>query len=132
MKARLPYLFAFLITMILGYSSRSFAAMLPTFVAEHFGDALWAGMIYFGFRFVWVAKRLGIAVIASFVFSFAIETSQLYQADWIQAIRSHPLGALVLGNGFLALDLVRYSAGIAVAWFIDSCILNKLVRKKSK
>ncbi|WP_082198264.1 MULTISPECIES: DUF2809 domain-containing protein [Bacillales] len=105
--------------MILGFSSRRYADMLPVFVAEHAGDALWASMIYFGIRLLWVRKSLLWAALVGILFCFGIEFSQLYQAEWIQAIRSTFLGALVLGSGFLTIDLVRYSVGVAVSLLLD-------------
>ncbi len=119
MKAGLRYLIAVFVAMILGFSSRRYADMLPVFVAEHAGDALWASMIYFGIRLLWVRKSLLWAALVGILFCFGIEFSQLYQAEWIQAIRSTFLGALVLGSGFLTIDLVRYSVGVAVSLLLD-------------
>lgn len=53
------------------------------------------------------------------IFSFTIEISQLYQADWINTIRQTTLGGLVLGHGFLLMDLASYSIGIVIAVIID-------------
>lgn len=124
MKTRLPYLAATAAAMLLGYCSRVYSGALPDFVAMHFGDALWAGMIYFGIRFLMVRWKLWKTVLASALFCYGIELSQLYQAEWIAAVRSTALGALVLGSGFLAVDLVRYAAGIAAALLIDVVIFR--------
>jgi len=48
------------------------------------------------------------------VTSFAGEFSQLYQADWINAVRHTTPGHLVLGSGFHAMDLLAYGVGVAV------------------
>ncbi|MBW7455674.1 DUF2809 domain-containing protein [Paenibacillus sepulcri] len=122
MKARMYYIMAVFIVMVLGYGSRAYSETLPGFVSEHFGDALWAGMIYFGVRFLWVHKRLSWAFRVSLIFCFAIEFSQLYQADWINGIRSTLAGSLILGKGFLAVDLLRYSIGILVSCMIDAAL----------
>ena len=53
------------------------------------------------------------------VFSVAIETSQLYHAPWIDAIRRTRPGALVLGYGFLWSDLACYAAGVALATAVE-------------
>lgn len=119
MKVKFSYIIAVLIVMVIGLCSRTYAASLPAFVAEHFGDALWASMIYFGVRAVWSNKSFIWAGLISVVFCFGIEFSQLYQADWINGIRSTKLGSLVLGRGFLTVDLVRYSGGILVSLVID-------------
>lgn len=123
-KKRLCYALAILITVILGLGSRKLSAALPAFVADHFGDALWAAMVYFGFCFLFVNTRPTRIALLSLLFCFFIEFSQLYQANWINAIRQHTLGALVLGKGFLAIDLLRYTAGVMVAYGVDSTLLR--------
>ncbi|WP_235549028.1 ribosomal maturation YjgA family protein [Paenibacillus sp. Soil522] len=128
MKTRIPYIIAAVIAMILGFSTRRFAGALPAFAAEHFGDALWASMIYFGVRAVWVHKRLFWAALISVLFCFGIELSQLYQSDWINEIRSTFFGTLVLGSGFLTVDLARYSAGIVLALLIDGYFSKRGLR----
>ncbi|KLI00218.1 DUF2809 domain-containing protein [Brevibacillus formosus] len=118
-RARVAYIVAVFVVMAFGLGSRAFADVLPIFVAEHFGDALWACMIYFGFRTCYTHKKISFSLWCSLVFCFAIEASQLYQADWIKSLRETTLGALVLGKGFLTADLVRYTAGSAVATLLD-------------
>lgn len=118
-KARLLYAGTVIVTVVLGLGSRMFSAQLPDFVSLHFGDALWAAMVYFGFRTLFTAKSLALTALAGLLFSFAIEFSQLYQADWINGIRETLPGALILGKGFLAIDLVRYTAGIVGAFLLD-------------
>ncbi len=116
---RFIYFAAVVLTIFLGLASRKFGASLPPFVAENAGDMLWAMMVYFGFRFLLIRQKHAAAILLSFLFSFGIEFSQLYQADWINQIRSTMLGALVLGKGFLTADLIRYTAGIITAAALD-------------
>ncbi|WCM62700.1 DUF2809 domain-containing protein [Paenibacillus polymyxa] len=118
-KARAAYLIAVLVTILLGLGSRVYSSRLPEFVADHFGDALWACMIYFGLRMLWVNRQLSVALWGSLLFCFAIEFSQMYQAPWINHIRATTLGGLVLGKGFLTADLIRYTVGIVVSWGLD-------------
>ncbi|WP_229263524.1 ribosomal maturation YjgA family protein [Cohnella cholangitidis] len=99
-----------------------YAESLPDFIASHFGDALWAAMVYFGVRMLFVNKSLYWAMIASLIFCFAIEFSQLYQASWINGIRNTLVGGLVLGKGFVAADLVRYSVGVLISLGIDKIL----------
>ena len=117
MKKRAMYFAITLVVMLMGLLSRKFMFVFPKDIAPFVGDALWAMMVYFGFRF-----SLAIA------FSFAIEISQLYQSDWINAVRNTTLGALVLGHGFLWFDLVSYSIGIIIAVMIDK-VLNIRISK---
>lgn len=121
---RTPYLIAVALTMLLGLASRKFSDELPSFVAENSGDAMWAMMVYFGFRFLINGKKLVLSLWLSLLFSFGIEFSQLYQDVWINRLRQTTVGALILGKGFLVIDLVRYAAGIVLAAFLDRFLLK--------
>lgn len=123
-KARLIYFTAVIITMAAGLASRHFGALLPDFVREHFGDALWAGMIYFGIRMLWINRSREWAMIVSLIFSWAIECSQIIQTPWLNEVRSTVLGALILGHEFLAMDLLRYAVGILFVYGIDRYFLR--------
>lgn len=125
------YLLAVAILIAAGLGVRDFAASLPVFVAEHFGDALWAAMIYCGLRFLLHKASPAMTAWVSVFFCFGIEFSQLYQAEWIVALRHTGLGALVLGQGFLFLDLIRYSAGIAVLYLLDRHIASRIRTAKA-
>lgn len=122
---RKTYFLAVVITMLLGLASRKFSFLLFSFLAENAGDALWAMMIYFGFRFLLLKKSMFTVMCLSILFCFGIEFSQMYQEDWINQIRGTVLGALILGKGFLPIDLVRYSIGILVAFSLDKFLILK-------
>ncbi|EOR24625.1 DUF2809 domain-containing protein [Cytobacillus oceanisediminis] len=122
---RLIYIVSALLMVLLGLSSRRFSNHLPTFIAENSGDMLWVMMVYFGFRFLLIRKSLLFAGIMSLLFSFGIECSQLYQADWINDLRNTTIGALILGRGFLLIDLIRYLLGILLAGLLDKFLLLK-------
>ncbi|QLG37225.1 MULTISPECIES: DUF2809 domain-containing protein [unclassified Paenibacillus] len=128
-KERLIYFFAVIITMAAGLASRHFGELLPDFVREHFGDALWAAMIYFGVRMVWINRSKELALMVSLLFSWAVECSQMIQTSWLNEVRSTVLGALILGRGFLVMDLLRYGVGILCVYGIDRYFLrNKKAR----
>jgi hypothetical protein len=129
--SRWPYLLWVVLTIAAGLGSRRYAAALPSFIAEYAGDALWAAMIYFGIRFIFPARKTRYLVLLALAFSFSIETSQLYQADWINAIRSTPIGALVLGSGFLWSDLLCYMVGVGAAVSVDF-VQKYISRRASK
>lgn len=126
---RIAYLTAVVITIFLGLASRKFSHLLLVFIAQNSGDVLWAMMVYFGFRFLLVRKSLLTAIWLSFSFSFSIEFSQLYHEDWINQIRGTLLGALILGKGFLTVDLIRYTAGIMIATVLDRMMLMLTLRR---
>ncbi|REE94523.1 uncharacterized protein DUF2809 [Paenibacillus taihuensis] len=111
---------------MLGLAVRRYSEVLPERIANHAGDALWACMIYFGVRFCFYRLSIGIdtAAIISLSICFADEFTQLYQADWINQIRATTLGALVLGHGFLFVDLIRYTAGVGVAYGCDRLLYH--------
>lgn len=127
-KNRWVYFIAVIITMALGLASRTYGAVLPKWMYEHFGDALWAGMIYFGIRMVFIHLSRARAVWISVIFSWGVEFSQMIQVPWLNDLRSTLLGALILGRGFLVNDLIRYLIGILCVYFIDRFILTRFIR----
>ncbi|WMJ74026.1 DUF2809 domain-containing protein [Cytophagaceae bacterium ABcell3] len=131
MKIRFLYFGIVLIIIVLGMSSRVFASQIPVFIADHAGDALWAAMVYFGCRMLWPDRGMVFSVVLSLSFSFFIELSQLYQAEWLNYLRSTTVGALVLGRSFVLIDFVRYTIGIALAYSLDYVpkVLNRRIRK---
>ena len=68
------------------------------------------------------AAGSGFDGLGSWVFA-GIELSQLIQHPAMVSARSTKLGALVLGHGFLWIDLLRYAAGIALAAVLDVAII---------
>jgi predicted neutral ceramidase superfamily lipid hydrolase len=114
LKTRLTWFILVIITIILGLLSRHIAG-IPLFI----GDILWATMIYFGFRFLFIYKSVKFIIIASLLFCYAIEFSQLYQAPWINNIRHTVIGGLVLGEAFLWGDLLSYTIGVAIGVIIE-------------
>ncbi|WP_125717339.1 DUF2809 domain-containing protein [Pseudoalteromonas rubra] len=104
-----------IITMLLGLLSRSSLLELPDILTLYAGDTLWAMMVFWLFCCVRRGMRtVGIALLA-LGFAFAIEFSQLYQAQWLNDIRHTRLGGLILGFGFKGSDLVCYTLGILMA-----------------
>ena len=127
-RQRCLYLVAVIITMAAGLASRTYGAVLPDFVREHFVYALWAGMIYYGIRMVCIQWSRARAVLISVVFSWSIEFSQMIQVPWLTALRSTLWGALILGRGFLVMDLIRYLIGIVCVYLLDRFLLSKILR----
>ncbi len=112
---RLKYFFAFIIVIALGLLSRS--SFIPKLIYPYLGDALYAVMIFYLVAFLFPQKGLKFYFLSSICICFAIEFSQLYQADWINHLRKHKLIALVLGSGFLWSDLMAYIVGASLAYF---------------
>ena len=123
-RSRVVYAWLTVATIALGLASRRFGASVPA-VRLYAGDALWAATVYFAAATIWPRARIAHLAIGALFFSFAIETSQLYHAPWIDGIRSTRVGALVLGFGFLWNDLVCYTAGVAAAALVDLLVSRR-------
>jgi hypothetical protein len=115
LKSNRLYYFIILIGIILlGILSRS-NNIIPLFL----GDVLYAIMVYFGMRFLFIKLKQTQILLLSLLLCFAIECFQLCQANWIVTIRKTTLGHYALGQGFLWSDLFYYSFGCIIAYFID-------------
>ena len=117
---RCIYLAVTFAIMVLGLASRKYGDVLPELIAEHSGDTLWAAMVYWGIRFLFPSISIVKSVVISLLFSYCIEISQLYQADWANIVRSTTLGALIFGHGFLWSDMICYTVGGLLSAAIDS------------
>ncbi|MQP24346.1 DUF2809 domain-containing protein [Flavobacterium sp. LMO8] len=116
---RLNYFILTLSVMILGILSRKIANA-PLFI----GDVLYAVLIYFGLRFLFINLKTHKTFLISLLFCFCIEVLQLVQIDWLIAVRKTTLGHYVLGQGFLWLDILCYLIGTLVAYFSDKLFLS--------
>lgn len=110
---------ALLITIALGLGTRQFPSVFPPVVARYGGDVLWATMMFWLLALLYPAAPTHRLALSALTISFAVECSQLYRAPWIDSVRANPLGALVLGQGFLWSDLLCYTIGVLLAMFID-------------
>ncbi len=112
-RNRLVYALLGLLVIGLGLLSRSHWLPLSDFIAKYAGDALWAFLVFLGFGFLFANRSTLFVAVLAVTFCLLIEFSQLYRAGWIDALRKHPLGALVLGDTFAWADIAAYLAGIA-------------------
>jgi len=122
----MKYFCLVVVTILAGLASRHFAGFLPQWVQLFLGDTLWALMVFFIMGFIFNHKTSLWIAIASILFSFSIEISQLYHAPWIDTLRSYRIGGLVLGYGFLWSDLICYSMGIGFGYFFEHNVLRKV------
>ena len=112
------------ITLMSGLASRYFDG-LPTWFSSHAGDALWAMLVYWLWTLILPRQAVWKIALIALSSAFLVEFSQLYQAEWINALRQNTLVALVIGRGFLWIDLLRYSVGIACAAGLDYWIFRQ-------
>ena len=108
---RFHYAVIVLIIIGLGILSRKLV-FVPLFV----GDLLYAVMIFYLLRIVFVKASAKKIALAALLICLLIELSQLYQAIWINGIRKTLPGRYILGEGFLWSDLAAYVVGTAIAF----------------
>ena len=118
-RSRFRLLGILVVVIFLGLASRKFGNMLPGFVADNAGDALWTVAVFVSLAIVfprWPAVRIGLL---AFAISVIVEISQLSDASLLVAIRSNRFGRLFLGQGFVWADFLRYFVGAFVATGVD-------------
>jgi len=86
------------------------------------GDALWAMMVFCLWRIVLQNKKLPTVAITSLVHCYLVEFSQMITWRWLVSFRQTFIGHMMLGQGFLWIDLLAYSIGIIVIYMIFSKI----------
>jgi Protein of unknown function (DUF2809) len=118
-RNRVVYLLSSLSVMAAGLLWRSRFVTLPPFLTKYGGDALWALLVFFAFGVLFPRiTTLRLAAI-SLGFAWLVEFSQLYQAPWIDAIRSLRIGRLILGSTFNWPDLPAYAVGVAIGAVVE-------------
>ena len=128
-RNRILYIVLFAGAITAGLLSRSKYVSLPKFIAEYSGDTIWAMMVYFLFCCIFPKYKTINLFFAAILFSYAVEFSQLYHADWIDQIRRYKIGGLILGFGFKFSDLVCYTIGIAIGVIIDLLLSAKFTKR---
>ena len=110
-----------------GLASRSSRTpFLPDFVRVYAGDTLWALMVFLGLGFLFPGARTVVLAGAALGIAFAVEFSQLCEADWLNRVRATRAGALVLGKGWVATDLLCYAAGVGIG------VVGEIIRRKRR
>ncbi|RZJ53887.1 MAG: DUF2809 domain-containing protein [Flavobacterium sp.] len=123
-KSRIYYSFLFVLVIFLGILSRKIAV-----IPLYFGDLLYAEMMYILIRIIFIHKKASNILIISLFTCYSIELLQLYQAEWIVALRKTLFGRYVLGQGFLWSDLLAYTFGAGIAFIIEKMALSYLNQK---
>lgn len=130
-RNRILYLALALCVVFIGLASRHIHGLFPQFLGKYPGDALWTLMVFFGLG--WLLPQGSTARLATYALtiSFVVEFTQLYQAPWINAIRSTAIGHLVLGSGFGWIDFIAYTVGASIGLGADTA-LNSILGRLSK
>ena len=116
---------ALLLVIPLGLASRKWGAELPVFIADNAGDALWTVAVYLSVAIVFPRWRSVTVGAVALVISFLVEFGQLIDVEWLNAVRKTLPGKLLLGAGFLWVDLVRYAVGAVAATVVDGVVRSR-------
>lgn len=119
-KKLLQYTSAVIALIALGLLSRRING-----IPDACGDALWAMMVFCCWRIMLVRRPLKTVVVVALITSFLVEFSQILSFDWLVRLRSTFLGHMLLGQGFLWIDLLAYTIGIIVIYIITVFIEKK-------
>lgn len=117
-RNRTTYAGFILLTIMVGLISRS--SIVPEMIHSYLGDALYALMFFFIIGFLFPKHPTLQIAISSIALCFAIELSQLCQADWFNMVRSYRLGGLIFGHTFLWSDLICYAFGGIFGYSLES------------
>jgi hypothetical protein len=107
------------LVILLGLLSRMDTPWLPGFIREHVGDALYATMMVL----LW-GGFTSRPVLAGLLSCYLIELSQLVHTPVLDALRETLPGRLVLGQGFVWEDLVRYTMGAGIGWGLERKLVD--------
>ena len=121
MRSKLFYSLLGLVVLIpLGLLSRRVDA-LP----NETGDALWAMMVFCFWRILLVNRPLKVVAAVALVHSFVVEFSQLLTFPWLVSFRHTFIGHMMLGQGFLWIDLIAYTIGVLIIYSLYRLIERK-------
>ena len=124
---RVRYFLLVCLIIILGLGSRGIP-FVPLFV----GDTLYSIMIFFIIQFIFIDIDIKKLFVLSLMICYVVEFSQLFQAEWLNSIRTTTLGKLVLGQGFLWSDIVAYTVGITITSLLKRIKLVKTDKERDK
>lgn len=103
----LAYIILMVVLIIAGLLSRKIH-----FLPAETGDALWAMTLFCFIKLVWHKANLRKVALATLFIAYAVEFSQLIRWEWLNNLRSTTIGHLLLGQGFLWVDLLAYTIGV--------------------
>ena len=118
------YLLIMVVITALGLPARIIQDQLPSWYVQYFGDYLWAMLLFFGFALILQNMSTFKVAIATLLFTYSIEISELFHPPWLDYLRSIKLFALVLGYTFLWTDIVAYTLGISTGALIEYFLLR--------
>lgn len=122
-RNRKVYFLFIIITILIGLFSRN--TILSNWVINYVGDYLYAVLLFLIFGFIFTKTETYKILIISLLFCWSIEFLQLYQADWINFIRSYKASRLILGNNFQWNDIFSYTFGAMTGYILETLFYSK-------
>lgn len=116
-RNRKLYIVFILLTIIIGLVSRN--TILSNWIVDYTGDYLYAVLFFLIFGYIFTKTKSYKILIISLLFCYGIEFLQLYQADWINYIRSYKASRLILGNNFQWYDIISYTLGAITIYTLE-------------
>ena len=98
-----------------------------TWLPDEVGDALWAMMVFCFWRIILVKKGLPLVALISLIHSYLVEFSQLVRWPWLVSFRKTFIGHMMLGQGFLWIDLLATLIGIVLI-FLVFCVIERKIK----
>ena len=126
-RSRLVALAAMAVAMALGLASRRWPDLLPPTLGKYPGDALWALMVFFGWRALCPSARTRDVAVCAMATSTVVEFAKLWQAPWLVAFRHTSVGHLLLGHVFSWQNLVAYGVGVMAGVALDRLVSRLLL-----
>jgi hypothetical protein len=111
---------------MLGLALRGFGFSLglSAFIVKYGGSLLWAAMVFFLVAMAAShSSRLSVALISASI-AVAVELFRLVHAPSLDAFRLTLPGALLLGRIFSPWNMLAYGVGIALAVWLDRCVVS--------
>ena len=98
-----------------------------SWLPDEVGDALWAMMVFCFWRIILVKKGLPFVALISLIHSYLVEFSQLIRWPWLVSFRSTFIGHMMLGQGFLWIDLLAFLIGIVLIYWVFHIMEQRLI-----
>jgi hypothetical protein len=124
-RSRLLYAGFIALVIAVGLPTRLIPEIFPAFMVNYLGDALWTLAIFLLIGLLLPTKGTRTVLLIALAVTWGIEFSELYQADWINALRAYKLGGLILGYTFLPSDLLMYLLGIGAGAALEKWLLMR-------
>jgi len=124
-RRRLRALAALLATLALGLASRRWPALLAAAFGKYPGDALWALMVFWGWRALRPHAATRTVALLALATSAVVEFAKLWQAPWLVQFRHTTAGHLLLGHAFSWQNLVAYGVGVLAGVALDRLLLRR-------